>query len=150
MLDVVVPATTDLWDRMAAVLPYTDYFLPNDDEARLITGLDDARDQAKCFQDAGAGTVAITRGQAGTVLLSGGELLEAGVFPVTFVDGTGSGDAFDAGFILGLLPGKSNAECVRLGSALGASCVRHTGATAGVFTRTELEAFLREHELQVR
>jgi len=64
-----------------------------------------------------------------------------------FVDGTGSGDAFAAGFILGLLQGVSMRRCVELGSALGASCVRKTGATAGVFTRFELEQFLSENKL---
>jgi sugar/nucleoside kinase (ribokinase family) len=147
VLDVAIAPTTELWERIAAVLPYTDLFFPNEDEARLMTGVDDVREQAQQFRAAGAGTVVITRGHTGTVLAGDGELIEAGVFPVSFVDGTGSGDAFDAGFVLGMLEGRSNADCLRLGSALGASCVRHIGATAGVFTRTELDAFLREHEL---
>ncbi|QDT47997.1 putative sugar kinase YdjH [Symmachiella dynata] len=147
VLDVAIAPAAELWERIAAVLPYTDLFFPNEDEARLMTGLENARDQAERFREAGARTVVITRGETGTVLAGDGELIEGGVFPVSFVDGTGSGDAFDAGFVLGMLEGRSNAECLRLGSALGASCVRQIGATAGVFTRPELDAFLREHEL---
>ena len=38
-------------------------------------------------------------------------------------------------------------ECLRLASALGASCVRAIGTTTGVFTRPELEAFLHTNTL---
>jgi hypothetical protein len=39
--------------------------------------------------------------------------------------------------------------CLRIGSAVGASCVRAIGTTTGVFTRPELEAFLRDNPLQI-
>jgi sugar/nucleoside kinase (ribokinase family) len=65
------------------------------------------------------------------------------------VDGTGGGDAFAAGYITGLLRGLDAEGCLRIASAVGASCVRAIGTTTGVFTREELEAFLQEHELRV-
>ena len=88
-------------------------------------------------------------GGDGSVLVSGDARLRAGVYPVTFVDGSGGGDAFDAGYIYGLLNGLSPEECVRVASALGASCVRAIGTTPGVFTRAECEAFLRKHQLPI-
>ena len=36
-----------------------------------------------------------------------------------------------------------------MGSAVGASCVRAIGTTTGVFTRTELETFLRDNPLRI-
>jgi sugar/nucleoside kinase (ribokinase family) len=75
--------------------------------------------------------------------------LKAGVYPTEFRDATGGGDAFDAGFICGLLQKADATRCLELGSALGASCVRKSGATAGVFTRDEAESFLRSHRLVV-
>ncbi|HLQ46234.1 MAG TPA: PfkB family carbohydrate kinase, partial [Planctomycetaceae bacterium] len=69
--------------------------------------------------------------------------------PVQFVDGTGSGDAFVAGYVYGLLRGADTQHCVRLGSALGASCVRATGATTGVFNASELEAFVAANVLTI-
>ncbi len=66
-----------------------------------------------------------------------------------FVDGTGSGDAFAAGFISGLLDGATPERCLEMGSALGASCVRRAGATTGVFNRSELAEFLSQHRLPV-
>jgi sugar/nucleoside kinase (ribokinase family) len=65
------------------------------------------------------------------------------------VDASGGGDAFDAGFIYGLLRGMEPEDCLRVASALGASCVRAIGTTPGVFTRSECEAFLQEKVLSV-
>ncbi len=149
VLDVAVPDTDRLWGRVEPVLRFTDVFLPNADEARLITGLDDPWEQAGRFCAAGAGTVVVTRGDAGAVLRDSHVEISSGVYSVPFVDGTGSGDAFDAGFIYGMLQGEESRKCLRLGSALGASCVRQTGATTGVFSAQELDQFLTTNRLDV-
>ena len=75
--------------------------------------------------------------------------LKAGSFAVPFIDGTGGGDAFAAGLMIGLLRGLPSEECLQLGSALGASCVRAIGTTPGVFTRVECEEFLRKNRLPI-
>jgi sugar/nucleoside kinase (ribokinase family) len=89
-------------------------------------------------------------GGEGSVLVRQGLRLKAGVFSVPFVDGSGGGDAFDAGFVCGMLRGLDAEGCLRLASALGASCVRAIGTTPGVFTRAECEQFLRENALPVK
>lgn len=149
VLDVVISGPGNYWDRLRPVLPYTDVFLPNGDEAGKITGLSDPRAQARAFCDAGAKTVVITCGDDGACCISGDQQLRAKTFPVEFVDGTGSGDAFVAGYIYGLLQDQSPADCMRLGSALGGSCVRATGATTGVFTAAELSEFLQQNALEI-
>lgn len=149
ILDVVLYGDEPYWDRLAPLLPETDVFMPNDDEAAVITGLDDPLEQAQRFREAGAATVVITQGEKGSLLVSDEVRLRAGVYAVDFVGGTGSGDAFDAGFIAGLLAGEDPAGCIRWGSALGASCVRAIGATEGVFDRAEAEAFLEKHPLEI-
>lgn len=149
VLDVVLFGGTHYWETLAKVLPETDFFLPNDDEAELITGLKDPYEQAQRFREAGASTVVITCGSKGSLLVSDTERLRAGTYPTDYVGGTGSGDAFDAGYCAGLLRGEDSAGCLRWGSALGASCVRAVGATESVFTREEAEVFLREHELRI-
>lgn len=149
VVDVVLFGGTHYWETLLKVLPETDVFLPNDDEAALITGLTDPYEQAQRFREAGARTVVITRGNEGSLLVSDSLRLRAGIYPADYVGGTGSGDAFDAGYCAGLLRGEDPAGCLRWGSALGASCVRAVGATEGVFTRDEAEAFLREHELEI-
>jgi sugar/nucleoside kinase (ribokinase family) len=147
VLDVVVPDPDSCRKQLEKVLPWTDVFLPNADEGRLLTGIADPREQARHFRNAGAGTVVITCGSQGAVLASPMETLRAGTFSVEFIDGTGSGDAFAAGFISGLLDGCSAERCLEQGSALGASCVRRAGATTGVFTRDELGEFLSHQRL---
>jgi sugar/nucleoside kinase (ribokinase family) len=147
VLDVVIPPAEDHWAKLRPVLPWTDVFLPNADEARLITGSADPFEQAEQFRSAGARTAVITCGGAGAVLVNAGQRLRAAAYPVEFVDGTGSGDAFVAGYIYGLLNGGDAHACLRSGSALGASCVRTTGATTGVFSAAELETFIAQYPL---
>ena len=91
----------------------------------------------------------MTLGDRGSVLATEGRRLRAGAFAVPFVDGSGGGDAFAAGYIDGLLRGLDAEGCLLRASAVGASCVRAIGTTTSVFTREECEAFLRENTLQV-
>ncbi|MBI3861402.1 MAG: carbohydrate kinase family protein [Planctomycetia bacterium] len=149
VLDVVIPDPKNCWAELQKVLPWTDVFLPNVDEACQLTGLADPLEQARAFRAAGAKTVVVTCGGEGSVLATESMTLRSGRFPVEFVDGTGSGDAFAAGYISGLLDGCSAERCLEIGSALGASCVRRAGATTGVFTRAELAEFLAQHRLPV-
>jgi sugar/nucleoside kinase (ribokinase family) len=149
VLDVVVPGPGDHWRKFEEILTETDVFLPNTDEAQLITRLSDPLAQAERFRAAGVRTVVITRGEQGTLLVEDGQRLQAGVYPSTFVGGTGAGDAFDAGYIAGLLAGEDSLGCLRWGSALGASCVRSVSATGSVFNRDEAIDFIERHELKI-
>lgn len=149
LLDVVIPGPGDYLPRLKAVLPWTDYFFPNDDEARTMTGLSDPRAQAEAFLDAGARAVIITCGSRGALVGTREGLWQAGTHSVEFVDGTGSGDAFAAGWIYGLRRGADLLDCLRYGSASGAQCVTAMGATTGVFSARELEAFVAANPLAI-
>jgi sugar/nucleoside kinase (ribokinase family) len=150
LLDVVVPGPGDYRQQLDCLLPETDVFLPNNDEGAILTGHDDPRRQAEVFHAAGARTVVITCGGRGTVLLTDGQRIEAETYPVDYVGATGAGDAFDAGYIAGLLEGADPRRCLEWGSALGASCVRSISATESVFDRAQALAFMREHRLALR
>jgi sugar/nucleoside kinase (ribokinase family) len=149
VLDVVTPGPGNYLPRLEPLLPNVDAFLPNNHEAELITGEKNPLRQAELFHKLGAKTAVITMGGEGSVLVSDGLKLRAGVYSVPFVDGSGGGDAFDAGYIYGLLNRMSTEDCLRVASALGASCVRAIGTTPGVFTRAECEAFLKEQPLKI-
>ncbi len=149
VLDVVTPGPADYLSRLAPVLPEVDVFLPNDHEAELITGEKTPTRQAEALHRLGAKTVIITQGDRGAVLLSERVRLRCGAFSMPFVDGSGGGDAFAAGYMTGLLRGLDEEGCLLLASALGASCVRAIGTTTGVFTQAECEDFLRGNTLPI-
>lgn len=149
VLDVVIPAPGDYWSRLDPVLPETDFFLPNDDEGRLITGFDAARDQALAFRDRGASTVIVTCGGSGCELVGDSQRLSAGAIPTEPIDGTGSGDAFVAGFIHGLLRGASLEESLHLGTALGARTVASIGATGARLSAGDLDTFAQQNPIRI-
>lgn len=149
VLDVVTPGPGEYLSRLEQLLPHVDVFLPNNHEAELILGESDPVRQAERFRNLGAGTTIITLGDGGSILVSQRERLRAATFEVPFVDGTGGGDAFAAGYITGMLQGLDTTGCLRYASALGASCVQAIGTTTGVFTRAEAEAFLATHPLRI-
>jgi sugar/nucleoside kinase (ribokinase family) len=125
VLDVVTPAgmsATEFQARLAPVLPVTDVFVPNDHEAALITGL----------ADPGAGTAIITQGERGSVLVSAGLHLRSGAYPMPFVDGTGGGDAFTAGYIAGMLRGLDAHGRVHPGGVRGVPGCQHVTGRTGV------------------
>jgi sugar/nucleoside kinase (ribokinase family) len=149
VLDVATPGPGTYLRHLWPVLPQTDVFLPNADEATLILNEPDPVLQARMFHDLGARRVIITMGENGAVAVSDTMRARLGTYPVMYVDGSGGGDAFDAGYIAGLLDGLDEVGCLKLASAVGASCVRAIGTTAGVFTRSEANDFIAQHTLKV-
>jgi sugar/nucleoside kinase (ribokinase family) len=147
VLDVATPGPGNYLEPLKVVLPHTDVFVPNADEAELILGETDPVRQAHLFHDMGSRRMVITCGEHGVVSVSDGLRVKLGTYPISFVDGSGGGDAFNAGYIVGLLEGRSELDCLKFASAVGASCVRAVGTTAGVFTRDAAEDFMRRNEL---
>ncbi len=146
VLDPVVPAGRELSVAdVSRVLPHTDVFLPNEDEARALSGETDPYDQAGVFLAHGAETVVVKRGEHGALVRSGDVSFEVPAPSVQVVEPSGAGDAFAAGLMLGLLEGWELERAVRFASAVGASACTALGCWAGVFTRAEAEAFLEAH-----
>ena len=138
LLDIVVPrGADDPVKALRPVLPQVDCFLPNQDEARLVTGQDNPADQAKALLEWGCGSVVITCGADGAVYADPAQVLRVRSLPVETVDGSGAGDAFTAGIILGLLEGWPPERRLRVAAALGGSVCRGLGCTGTVFTRDE-------------
>jgi sugar/nucleoside kinase (ribokinase family) len=149
VVDVVMPQTWAGFEELKLLLPEIDYFLPNNDEAKLITGCAEPIDQLRALLAAGANTVVVTQGKAGAMAARGGTYWQCDVYPASVVDPSGSGDAFSAGIITGIRRGWDLPQILRYGSALGASATRAVGTTDGVFTASEAEAFVAAHPLPV-
>ena len=86
------------------------------------------------FEDAArhaAGEVALaalTRGEAGSVVLRGPERVDVPAAPARVVDTTGAGDAYAAGFLAALASGRDLGTCGRLGSLAAAEVIGAYGA----------------------
>lgn len=149
VVDVVCPPELQGLAELGSILPHIDVFLPNEDEARAFTGVTDCFDQLRAFQRAGARTVIITRGHRGSLAVQDETVWRCGSYQMNAVDPSGSGDAFTAGVIRGLLSRWTMPEMLRYASALGASATRTAGTTDAVFTAAEAESFVAQHSLTV-
>lgn len=147
VVTAAVPQPFDQHKDLAKLLPLIDYFLPNDDEARLFTGKRDPVDQAAALRTLGAQTPIITCGARGAVAARGQQRWRCGVYELPVVDPTGCGDAFAAGVITGIVNEWDMPRTLVYASALGASAVRAVGTTDGVFRADEAEAFVAAHKL---
>ena len=150
-LDVAIPSgSPSSLEEIRQALFYTDLFLPNEDEARALTGSSDPLEQAEILGNVNPeGTIVITRGSAGAVAKRGSEKLRAAAFQVDSIDESGSGDAFDAGFLAGMLEGWSLEDSLRFASAVGASCTRALGCHEGVFRFEQALDFVAQNHLEI-
>jgi len=86
--------------------------------------------------------VAVKLGGDGAAGFAGGEVVWAGAPSVEFVDATGAGDSFDAGFLCAWLEGAELSSALALGCACGALSTRALGGTAGQPDRAEALAHM--------
>ncbi|HEV2494091.1 MAG TPA: PfkB family carbohydrate kinase, partial [Terriglobia bacterium] len=151
VLDIVIGAGTPAsLASVEPVLPFTDLFLPNNDEAQMLTGRDDPSSQAEILARLNPGcTIAITLGRRGALVRSKDGVFRASAYAVESIDESGAGDAFTAGFITGLLQNWPIEQTLRLASAVGASCTRALGCTDGVFRFDEALDFVAGHPLEI-
>jgi sugar/nucleoside kinase (ribokinase family) len=79
--------------------------------------------------DRWGGIAALTRSEKGCVVVRGREVHVIDAAPVTrVIDTTGAGDQFAAGFLYGLVRGKSLGVCGRLGALAAGEIISHYGA----------------------
>jgi fructokinase len=71
---------------------------------------------------------ALTRSEAGSVIVRGAETVEIAAEPANVVDTTGAGDAYAAGFLTGLTAGRPLPTCGRIASLAAAEVISHFGA----------------------
>jgi sugar/nucleoside kinase (ribokinase family) len=104
-----------------------DIVLANEAELAALFQTDDFDAAAKALA-AHTKIAAITRGAAGSVILSGDQTIPVAAYPVEkVVDTTGAGDQYAAGFLLGVAQGKPLELCARLGSLAAAEVISHYG-----------------------
>lgn len=115
-----------------------DYLLPNEKEAALLSGEDSPEAYFAFAQRQRLRNAVLKLGARGAMCRVGDATVSVRPPNVTAVDTTGSGDAFDAGFIDALLENESMENCLRRACICGALSTRVAGALAGLPTREEL------------
>jgi sugar/nucleoside kinase (ribokinase family) len=116
-------------DRFLADTAGTTLLVPNEDEARLLTGCADVADAARALA-ARYPVVAVKLGAAGALWVTADTLVHRPAHPTTVVDTTGAGDAFAAGLLSAWLgrPGVHPATALDAGLARAALVVARPGA----------------------
>ncbi len=140
--DILAIPRPDLAQLVDASMPWVDYFMPGLEEAFMITGLKSRKDVIHYYVDRGARHTVFKMGAEGSSIgwVENGSVKELRIptYQVPVVDSTGCGDAYCAGFIVGLSRGWDLERAGRLGSAAGALVVQGLGSDAGIvdFDRT--------------
>ena len=108
-----------------------DFLLVNEDEAKLYSKRRSLA-QAESFFKAHAPNTVIKLGARGSRWLTSTGTIEEAAPRVRPVDTTGAGDAFNAGFLAGLLSGLPAKRALRLGNTVGARSTLVVGGLDGL------------------
>ena len=142
-VDVFAGSPKDL-PAIADVLPYTDYFMPSIEEAQALCGLTDPGDTAKFFLDMGVRACALTLGRDGAYYHDrDGVKFHIPAFDIKVKCTCGCGDAFNAGFAVGLVKGFNPEDTVRFAQATSALNATGLGSQAGVESFEHTLNFMR-------
>ncbi len=131
-LDIFAGSQKDL-PAVAEVLPYTDYFIPSIEEAQALTGMTDYGDTAKFFLDMGVRACVLTLGGDGAYYHDrDGSKFTIPAFDIAVKCTCGCGDAFNAGYAVGLVKNFDPETRVRFAQATSALNATGLGSQAGV------------------
>lgn len=148
--DLVAVPRPDLLDLIEPCLPYIDYFMPGLEEAFMISELTDRQAAIEFFLDRGAKHTVFKMGEQGSSIAyrENDEIREIRVpaFKVPVVDSTGCGDAYCAGFIVGLSKGWDLEEAGRLGTAASGLVITGLGSDAGIVNLEATIEFMNSAE----
>jgi sugar/nucleoside kinase (ribokinase family) len=119
------------WDYgISKVLAHTDVFLPNELEAKAITGLDSAEKAAAELAKL-CRICAVKCGPDGAVVAANGGVKSYKTYDAPVRDTTGAGDSFNAGFLYGFINEFDTDLSAAYGNACGSiSVTRYGGASA--------------------
>lgn len=135
-------------EKIQAAWPFLDWFLPSLEEAKKLSGLEEAEEIAAYFRSAGVRNVIIKLGAKGVYVLlqNGKSRVLPGFKNITPVDTTGAGDAFCAGFLAGLSMNWMPFDSAVLGNAVGAHCIMQVGASSGIRPLSEILDFIEQRK----
>jgi 2-dehydro-3-deoxygluconokinase len=137
-----------LWSEQEAVqtltplLDMADIVLLGEDEGQLLLGTDDPLRITEKLLAKQVRWVAVKQGEKGAYVAdaSGGCFIKP--HPVKVVDTIGAGDAFNAGFLAGLLEQRPIEQCGKMGALMGALAVSSYGDVEGLPDRKTFDQLM--------
>lgn len=126
-------------DAVLPCLPFVDYLFPSEEDALSFAGASSIDEAIAFYLDAGVSTLVITRGAAGvSISTRASRDMRLPAYAVDVVDTTGCGDAFSAGFIVGLMDGADVTEAAERGLACGSLVATGLGSDAGLHSAADV------------
>ena len=119
------------WKGLRTLMKKCFAIFPSETELSLLTGKD-YPEGARVVLAEGVKVVGVKLGEKGCFVTDGEETALIDPYTVKVVDSTGAGDAFCAGFLYGLLKGKTLRECGILGNFVASRVLRKMGARNGL------------------
>jgi 2-dehydro-3-deoxygluconokinase len=110
-----------------------------EDEGKILLGTDNPADIVRLLRESGASYIAVKRGALGAVVANREVLVEIPAVKTAVVDTVGAGDAFNTGFLCGILEGMDIRACGEAGALLGALTVSVRGDIEGIPNRGQFE-----------
>jgi ribokinase len=131
----------------AQMLCLVDVLTPNETETQIITNSpvqnpQEAEEAARKLLAQGVGTVVITLGAKGALIITPAETRSVPGQQVEVVDTTGAGDAFNGALVVSLAEKKELVEAVTFANAAAALQVTRLGAAPAMPYRDEVERFI--------
>jgi len=108
---------TETLSGIRQMLQHVTLFMPNEDEARVLSGGMAPEQAAAHLQALGPEIVVVKCGSRGSVAQIGSKSLTMPALPTTVFDAVGAGDIFDSGFLLGYISGWPPETCMAFGNA---------------------------------
>jgi ribokinase len=130
-------------DAISTIIEQSYVLFLNEEEAKVLTGKE-YEDASNEFLSTGCKLVAVTLRERGCYLADNNEKLHVPSVETKVVDTTGAGDAFCAGFLLGMSEGRTLRECGLIGNYVASLCISEIGARAGLPDRLLLEEGLKK------
>jgi ribokinase len=140
------PARPSLRDELYQL---SGIFCPNESETELLTGLpvssqEETEAAARALLQRGAGTVILTLGERGSLLVTATDSVHVPATSVKALDTTGAGDAFVGSLAYFLAAGKPLAEAMRRANYIAAISVQSSGTQTSFPLAADLPSDLLE------
>lgn len=140
------PARPGLPDELYQL---SDIFCPNESETELLTDLpvnsqEEAEIAARVLLQRGAGTIILTLGERGSLLVTADECTHVPATQVKALDTTGAGDAFVGSLAYFLAGGKPLTEAMRRANSIAAISVQSSGTQTSFPVAADLPLTLLE------